>query len=82
MRKRLSVSSRVSWETTILSVNRVLIVLEASSLSVNPVPIVREYIRRYPCIPIILFVFRQHLLTSGGVLTTSKHSLGISVEIF
>ena len=43
MRKRLSVSSRVSWETTILSVNPVLIVLEASFSSVNPVPIVCEY---------------------------------------
>ena len=42
MRKRLSVSSRVSWETTILSINPVLIVLEASFLSVNPIPIVHE----------------------------------------
>ena len=50
MRKRLSISSRVSCETTFRSVNPVLIVLEASFLSLNPVPIVREYIHRYRCI--------------------------------
>ena len=42
MRKRLSVSSRVSWETTILSVNPALIVLEASFSSVNSMPIAHE----------------------------------------
>ena len=36
MRKHLSINSRMSWESTITSVNHVFIVLEASLSSVNP----------------------------------------------
>ena len=50
MTKRHSVSSRVLCETENVSVNSILIVLEASLSSVNPVPIVLIYLRECPCI--------------------------------
>ena len=59
MKKRLSVSSRVSWEATNLSVNPILIVLEASLLSVNPVPIVRGQVRKHLCISADKFHIRD-----------------------
>ena len=60
MRKHLSITSRVSWEATYLSVNPVLIVLEAS-LPVNPVPIVQGQVHDYPCISIDKFHIRDLL---------------------
>ena len=50
MTKHHSVSSRVLCETENVSVNPILIVLDVSLSSVNPVPIVLIHLREYPCI--------------------------------
>ena len=49
-REKASWCRQVSWETTITSVNPVLIVLEASLSAINPIPIVRINLRDYLCI--------------------------------
>ena len=61
MTKRHSISSRVLCENETVSVNPILIVLEASLLSVNPVPIVPIHLREYPCISADKFHIRDLL---------------------
>ena len=50
MTKRHSETSRVLCETENVSVNPILIVLEASLSSVNDICIVLIHLREYPCI--------------------------------
>ena len=85
MRKHLSVNSRVPWDTINLSMNPVLIVLEASLSSVNPVPIVWGQVRKHPCISADKFYicdllsgpFLLVLLVSGNVCGGPLQSGGI-----
>ena len=93
MRKHLSINFRVPWDTTNLSVNPVLIVLEASLSSVNPGPIIWGQVRKHPCISVDKLLICDllpgpsllGLMVSGNVRNHSLASLQppeISVEIF